>query len=458
MKKTLHALLLLLLCTAPLYALPKFPQRKQLESENERLRASIDSLKALSDSLREALAQERQAALSLLEAASEPQRPEPPRMSLESTDSLVGLWYKASLEDAGAPFPDSIETFTSDVPDSVMTRRLAEMNAYITIPFNGTVRNYMILYSEKRRESMGRIMGLSRYYFPIFEEALMRYGLPLELKYLSIVESMLNPVATSRAGARGIWQFIYSTARSYGLEVNSFVDERLDVEKAADAAARYLRDAYKVFGDWPLAISSYNCGPGNITKAIRRAGSRDFWSIYPYLPRETSGYLPAMVGAMYAMTYYREYGIEPREVGMPVATDTFSISRKLHFKQISEVVGIPLEDVQRLNPEYVHDIVPGTLKKPCTIRIPYDWTAAFVDANPDTLYTHRSAELLSPEVLKAADEAGASPSGRIVYKVRSGDYLGRIAARHHVSVKQIKNWNHLRSDNLRVGQILYIYR
>ena len=445
------------------WSLPVRPRenKRQLMVENERLRATVDSLRAVADSLRESLVAEEEAALNLIEVSQE--RPEPPQMTIEATDSLVGLWYAASLEDAGNPvqgYDMNVEHFTSDVPDSVMIQRLADMNAYFTLPFNPTVKNYIILYSEKMRKSMGRIMGLSKYYFPIFEAALIRHGLPQELKYLSIVESMLNPTATSRAGARGMWQFIYTTGRAYGLEIDSFVDERLDVEKAADAAARYLKDAYKVFGDWPLAISSYNCGPGNITKAIRRAGGkRDFWSIYPYLPRETSGYMPAMVGAMYAMTYWRECGIEPREVGMPAATDTFHISRKLHLKQINEVVGVPLEDLQRLNPEYVHDIIPGTEKKSMVIRMPYNWSAAFMAADQDSLYNHRASELLNADVLKGTVEsAGTSAAGRTVYKVRSGDCLGRIASRYHCSVKQLKNWNHLRSDNLRVGQILYIYR
>lgn len=462
MKRIAFTLFLLLSVIGNAYSIPAWPRnpRKQLQTENERLRATVDSLRAVADSLRESLRAEEEAALNLIEITEE--HPEPPQMTMEATDSLIGLWYAASLEDTENPiqgYDMNVECFTSDVPDSVMIRRLADMNAYFTIPFNGTVKNYIILYSEKMRKGMGRIMGLSRYYFPIFEEALIRYGLPQELKYLAIVESMLNPTATSRAGARGIWQFMYNTGRSYGLEIDSFVDERLDVEKAADAAARYLKDAYKVFGDWALAISAYNCGPGNITKAIRRAdGKRDFWSIYPFLPRETSGYMPAMVGAMYAMTYWRECGIEPRDVGMPAATDTFHVSRKLHLKQINEVVGVPLEDLQRLNPEYVHDIIPGTDKKPMVIRMPYNWSAAFIAANPDSLYSHRASELLNPDILKDVENRDGGPAGRVVYKVRNGDYLGKIASRYHVSVKQLKNWNHLRSDNLRIGQILYIYR
>lgn len=252
-----------------------------------------------------------------------------------------------------------------------------------------------------------------------------------------------------------MWQFMYTTARSYGLKINSFVDERMDVEKSVDAAARYLRDAYDVFGDWNLAISSYNCGAGNVQKAIRRSGSREFWKIYDYLPRETRGYVPAMVGAMYAMTYYREYGIVPQDVGMPAAVDTFHINKNLHFRQINETVGVPMDIIREFNPQYVHDIVPGS-EGTYVLRLPYKWTSAYLAVENDTLYTHLADSLLSPQVLKNIKESG-SATGAIVYKVKSGDYLGRIAARYHVSVKQIMKWNHLRNTNLRVGQKLLIY-
>ena len=234
----------------------------------------------------------------------------------------------------------------------------------------------------------------------------------------------------------------------------------LDVEKASDAAARYLRDAYRTFGDWSLAISSYNCGAGNIMKAIKRAaGSRNFWDIYPYLKRETRGYVPAFVGVMYAMTYYREYGIEPQDVGMPAAVDTFMIDRKLHFAQINEVVGVPMDIVKHLNPQYIYEVIPGTASRKYALKLPYNWCGPFMDAHPDSLYGHRAAELFESDVIKAASSGKSTrPDNRIVYKVKEGDYLGRIASRHHVTVKQLKSWNNLKSDKLRVGQILYIYK
>ena len=392
--------------------------------------------------------------------------------TVEKTDSLLNMWYLQSqisrqeyelfddLENIGDFNSDSVR-FTTNVPDSILVERLKRMNSYITLPFNPIVKNYMILYSEKNVPKMKRLLSLSDYYFPIFEEILAKYDMPLELKYMSIIESALNPVARSRVGARGLWQFMYKTGRQYGLKINSFVDERLDVEKASDAAARYLKDAYNVFGDWALAISSYNCGPGNVNKAIRRAGRRDFWSIYPYLPRETRGYVPAFVGAMYAMTYYREYGIQPYPSPMPAHTDTFVIRRNLHFGQISDLVGVDIEELRELNAQYIHDIIPGN-EGPQVLKLPYQYTNSFLDCQ-DTLYTHLADSLLSPQVLKGV-ESGMMPerdggtANVIRYKVRSGDYLGRIASRYHVSVRQIMNWNHLRSNNIRVGQVLTIYQ
>lgn len=449
MKKfvTLLFLLTSAFCATDMNAQIQFPNRK-LQKENEQLRACVDSLRNVIEQLRMTCEQE--------ELVSE----ENPTVeyTAELTDSLIGEWYQNTRIDDYA-FDESMTLdslrFTSNIPDSIIIKRLEAINSYIQVPYNNTVRNYIILYSEKMPTAMGRVLGESKYYMPIFEETFARYHMPLELKYMAIIESMLNPTAESRVGARGMWQFMYQTGRQYGLKINSFTDDRLDVEKAVDAAARYLSDAYQIFGDWNLAISSYNCGIGNVNKAIRRAGRRDFWSIYPYLPRETRGYVPAFVGAMYAMNYYREYGIVPQIPSTPVAVDTFMVTRNLHFKQINEVVGIPVEDLSRLNPQYVHQIIPGS-EGPCVLKIPYTWSNAFMDVNPDSLYKHKADTLLSPQIIKNIQASGSET--RIAYKVKSGDYLGRIATRYHVTVNQLMKWNHLRSTNLRVGQVLYIYR
>ncbi len=432
--------------------------KQELKIMNRELQNRLDSLQFVVDSLNEYNSRTDTVEVSPEEpAAGKPLQ----EYTQEEQDSLLSMWYKNSkvldFDTVHEYDMDSVR-FTSDVSDEEMIRRLTDMKAFITLPFNETVKNYMILYSEKMPSTMGRALGLSEYYFPIFEEVLARYDLPQELKYMSIIESMLNPTATSRAGARGIWQFMYKTARGYGLNIDSFVDERLDVEKAMDAAARYMKDAYNVFGDWCLAISSYNCGAGNVVKAIRRAGGgSNFWDVYPYLPRETRGYMPAMVGAMYAFRYYKEYGLSPSEVGMPVQTDTFEIRKMLHFQQINDVVGVPMEDLQNLNPQYIHDIIPGGNDGVCILKLPYKWSGPFLNADQDSLYLHKKSELLSEDVVKDASTRSNEPQ-RTSYKVKSGDNLGKIALRNHTTVANLKKWNHLRSDNIRIGQILYIYR
>ena len=442
-------------------------QNKQIRQENEVLRNELDSLQLLLDHYRgQANLDERE--IAALEHEMEENGFE---YTTEATDSLLHLWYKNTLTsdfDAVNEYNMDSVRFSSNVSDTEMMRRLSAMNSFISLPYNDVVKNYIILYSERMPSRMGRVLGLSTYYFPIFEDILLRNGLPQELKYMAIIESMLNPVATSRAGARGIWQFMYQTGTGYGLEINSFVDERLDVEKAVDAAARYLRDAYRTFGDWALAISSYNCGAGNVSKAIRRAdGKRDFWSIYPYLPKETRGYVPAFVGAMYAMTYYREYGIVPQKMGMPAQTDTFMIRHNLHFDQIEAVVGVPKEDLQNLNPQYVNDIIPGN-NHPYVLKLPYTWTASFLEANRDSLYAYKADSLLTGRVVQeSAGKSGGKSTGksgsstqqqRIAYKVKSGDYLGKIASKYGVTINQLKSWNNLRSNSIQIGQTLYIYK
>lgn len=374
-------------------------------------------------------------------------------IQIAQIDSLMGEWYlKMSTPAVDVYQMDSVR-FTSNVPDSVLIQRLEKMNSYITLPFNETVKSYMVLYSEKLGTKMTQMLTLSDYYFPIFEEVFDRYGMPLELKYMSVIESALNPVARSRAGALGIWQFMYQTGKLYGLKINSFVDERLDVEKAADAAARYLLDAYKTFQDWNLAICAYNCGSGNVLKAIRRSGSKQFWDLYPYLPRETRGYVPAFVGAMYAFTYQKEYGLVKGETLLPIHADTLEINKNLHFKQISEIIGVPIEILREMNPQYRHDIVPGN-EGTYILKIPFNYTGDFID-KADTIYAHKADTLLSPKVIKNIQEGGNGAS--ITYKVKSGDNLGKIAQRYHVSVNQLRKWNHISGSMIRVGQRLTIY-
>lgn len=478
MRKT-SALLLFLILLFPAglagRSLPQNPlrqliptRRKALLKQNAQLRALVDSLQQellhcqedmdVRDSLTEEMIDVFEENEDKSAAGLNPEDYSP-----EVTDSLLSVWYlqrqmRDNMEGEGCNM-DSLQ-LSSKVSDAVLQERLEKMNSYITLPFNETVRNYMILYSEKMPAKMGNILGLCQYYMPVFEETFNKYGMPDELKYMAIIESALNPVAESRAGAKGMWQFMFRTARNYGLEINSFVDERLDPFKSADAAARYLDDSYRIFGDWNLAISSYNCGPGNVNKAIRRnGGKRDFWSVYNYLPRETRGYVPAFVGAMYAIKYSKENGLTPGYVQMPAEVDTFEIHRNLHFRQISELVGVSMETLRNLNPQYIRDIIPGN-SGTYTLRLPYNFSNDFI-AHEDSVYTYKDTLYLNPQTListaKAISDASGSGS-RITYRVRKGDYLGRIASRYHVSVSKLKQWNHLKSNNIRVGQRLYIYR
>lgn len=432
--------------------------RQELLEENMRMRSMLDSLMQELDALRdtayvEDVYVESGRSFSLLDGVA------PETYSQEVTDSLLNIWYlhrQAKNIREGNYDMDSVK-FTSNVPDKVFIERLSRMNSFITLPYNETVRNYIILYAEKMPAKMSKMLALASYYFPIFEETLAKYGMPDELKYMAVIESALNPVAVSRAGAKGMWQFMYTTAKNYGLIINSYVDERLDPFKAADAAARYMYDSYRIFGDWNLAISSYNCGAGNVNKAIRRCGgSKDFWSVYDYLPRETRGYVPAFVGAMYAFTYYKEHGIVPDQIQMPAHLDTFQIRRMLHFQQIHDLTGISVEELRNLNPQYIHDIIPGN-EREYILRLPLKYSGKFIEVE-DSVYTHRAKELFSPSTLQNVAASGsAASSGKITYRVKSGDYLGRIASRYHVTVAQLKKWNHLRSNNLRVGQVLVIY-
>ena len=376
----------------------------------------------------------------------------------EVTDSLLNLWYihkKLSAEDFAIEYDMDSVKFESNVPDEVYIQRLKEMNSFIDLPYNSIVRNYIILYSEKMSTRMPEMLGLCSYYMPIFEEIFNEHDMPEELKALAIIESALNPTAVSRAGAKGMWQFMYSTAKLYGLRIDSFVDERFDPVKSAHAVAEYLKDAYAIFGDWNLAIASYNCGAGNVNKAIRRCGGkRAFWDIYPYLPRETRGYVPAFVGALYTMTYYKEHGIIPQQVALPAVTDTFKIHKMLHFKQVSDLAGVPMQTLKDLNPQYRHDIIPGN-EREYILRIPFQYSNSFID-HEDSLYSYKADEFFNPVVIKKIKDGGDGE--RIIHRVRSGEMLGSIALKYRCSVSQIKRWNNLRSDRINIGQRLVIYR
>ena len=441
---------------------PQLVTRTSLKRENEELRARLDSMKMELEKYRLELEYTDSITNEMLALYEENEDKSaaginPEDYTAEVSDSLLNLWYvhsKVNSEDITEYDMDSVR-FESNVPDEVYIERIRQMNSFITLPYNDIVKNYIILYSEKMNTRMANILGLCKYYMPIFEEILNKYDMPEELKAMAVIESAMNPRAVSRAGAKGMWQFMYATAKMYGLHIDSFVDERLDPVKAAEAAAQYLQDSYEIFGDWNLAIASYNCGAGNVNKAIRRSGGkRAFWDIYPYLPRETRGYVPAFVGALYTMTYYKEHGIKPEAIEMPAHVDTFRITKMLHLRQVSDLTGAPLNELKDLNPQYSHEIIPGNNRE-YILRLPYNYTNAFID-HEDSLYRHKADEYFNPVTLKKIQDG--ADGERIVYRVKSGDYLGRIASRHRCTVAQIKRWNNLTSNNIRVGQRLVIYR
>ena len=272
--------------------------------------------------------------------------------------------------------------------------RLRRMPTVMEMGYNDIVQRFIDRYMARLRHSVSYMLGATNFYVPIFEEALEAYQVPLELKYLPVIESALNPRAVSRVGATGLWQFMLGTGKQYGLEVNSLVDERRDPVRSSYAAARYLRDLYRIFGDWNLVIAAYNCGPGNINKAIHRSGGeKDYWRLYPYLPAETRGYVPAFIAANYAMTYYCEHGICPMSTKLPLETDTVVVDRDVHLEQIAKVLDLDIEMLRSLNPQYRRDIVPGATKK-YAIRLPMADTGRFIDMQ-DSIYSYRTSELLT---------------------------------------------------------------
>ena len=387
---------------------------------------------------------------------------EPYAEELHNTDSLLSVWYvehDMSTFDFELPNVDDI-VLVSDIPDSVIISRLNKMNSFIKIPYNPIIRNYIIQYTQKMPGRIGNIIGLARYWMPQFEDIFMEYDLPQELKALAVVESALNTRAVSRAKAKGMWQFIASTARHYNLEMTSYVDERFDPIKSCRAAARYLRDAYDIFGDWSLAIASYNCGSGNVNKAIRRSGGgKDFWDVYNYLPRETRGYVPAFVAALYVLTYYPEHNIVPTQIGLPAHVDTFMVNRNLHFGQISENIGVSMEELRDMNPQYLYDIIPGDTHE-YQLILPYNYTLAFVDKEKE-IYGYKDSLYFNPVKMKQISGGSAVAStgsgSYTTYRVKSGDTLGAIARRYGTTVNNIKSWNNLRSNTIKVGQRLRIY-
>lgn len=366
-------------------------------------------------------------------------------------NSLLTNWY---MQQYAVVDNSCLENSVNvDYPDSVYIRKLSQLPTVIEMPYNSVVRRYIDVYVQKRRALVENLLGLSTYYMPIFEEALEREGLPLELKYLPIIESALRPDATSRAGAAGLWQFMVKTGKSMGLEVNSLVDERRDPIKSSAMAARYLKDLYGIYHDWALAIASYNCGPGNVSKAIRRSGGKtDYWEIYPYLPRETRGYVPAFIAVNYVMNYYADHNICPVLTRRPLLTDTVQVTRRVHLKQIADVLQLPIEEIRSLNPQYRRDIIPGNIR-PYSLILPSQQVYAYIEAQDD-IFAH-DAELYAQRL--SVEPAGIEPGTMVYHKVRKGETLSGIARKYGVSVSNLRSWNNLRKNSyLRIGQRLAV--
>ncbi|MDR2085699.1 MAG: transglycosylase SLT domain-containing protein [Dysgonamonadaceae bacterium] len=365
-------------------------------------------------------------------------------------DSLMNSWYvKHYTHKRENPGYENVLPGN----DSIYVSRLSKLNNLVELPYNRIVRNCINLYVERRRSSIEYVLGLESFYFPMIEQALDQYGLPDELKYLAIVESALNPTALSIAGASGLWQFMLPTGKQYGLEINSLVDERCDPLKATHAACQYFKNMYNVFHDWTLVIAAYNCGEGNVNKAIRRAnGSTDYWKIYPYLPKETRTYVPLFVAVNYVMNYYAQHQLYPVQTDLPPSTDTVMINRQLHFDQIAEVLEIEKEFLRALNPQYKRDIIPGN-SKPRALKLPALKIYAFIELQ-DSIAKHRADELFTNRTY-----AGESPrtNEKIHHQVKKGESVVTIANKYGVTTASVRKWNRLRSNKVAAGRRLVIY-
>jgi membrane-bound lytic murein transglycosylase D len=377
-------------------------------------------------------------------------------------DSLVSNWYvKMAYSNITGGYID--DTSSLQVPDTVYRDRLSKINSVIRLPFNNIIRNHIQVYTIRQREKFSAVLGLMDYYFPMIENIFDSYGLPAEFKYLAIIESALNPNAVNRhSGATGLWQFMYSTGRSYGLTINSVIDERKDPIKSTHAAARFIKDLYNIYNDWVLVIAAYDCGPGNVNKAIKRSGNKkDYWDIYYRLPRETRGYIPQYVAAAYAVNYYTEHNLRPLPVNIPVSTDTIMVNKDIHLTQISEVMGIPLEELRALNPQYKTGLIPGS-SRPMALTLPMNHLSDFIDLH-DTIrsykrdvYLNKSTQIADPthSSYLPADVKGKT---KLIYTVKDGDNLGFISGWYRIPVSDLRYWNNIYRNTIRVGQKLAIY-
>lgn len=399
----------------------------------------------------------------------------------DNLDSLLHLYNAKTymMQDTSCNYRDVNPVFDKEV----YIDRLKRLPTIIEMPYNDVVQKFIDRYSGKLRRSVSYMLGAGNFYMPVFEEALEAYNLPLELKYLPVIESALNPTAVSRVGATGLWQFMIGTGKRYGLEVNSLIDERRDPVKSSYAAAHYLSDLYKIFDDWSLVIAAYNCGPDKVNKAIHRAkGSADYWNIYPYLPKETRGYVPAFIAANYIMNYYCDHNICPMVTELPLKTDTVVVNKDLHLEQIAQVLNINIQHLRNLNPQYRRDIVNG-LNKPMTVRLPATLIGSFIDQE-DSIYNFKTDELLLKRSVVEVNQEEPKVSRRSYYSsrhrssatrsksrksrsrkskrggrnvtIKSGDTLSEIAERNHTTVAKLRKLNKISGNHIRAGKKLKV--
>ncbi|MBO7653272.1 MAG: LysM peptidoglycan-binding domain-containing protein [Bacteroidales bacterium] len=383
---------------------------------------------------------------------------------VDSLEVFLKQWYYYTGRDTICYLDDNDKKyFDTDLPDSIFKERVEKIATPINVVYNANVQKYLDKYVKRGHRLAPKLLGLSHQYFSMFEEKLDAYGIPLELKYLAVIESALNPRAKSPAGAVGLWQFMYKTGLNMGLEITSFVDERMDPEKSTDAACKYLKMLHNTYNDWTLALAAYNAGPGRINGAMKRSGKSTYWEIYPYLPEETRNYVPGFIAMMYMFEYHDLHNFKPEKIDFFEDVDTVMVKKQLHFAQLDSVLGIPVEESRELNPQYKLDIVPA-INKNYPLKMQRKYISKFMELE-DSIYNFQDSVMFSKQKITQAisDSKYGVPSGQpagtnaTIYTVKSGDVLGSIAKRYGVTVANIKSWNGLYSDRLQIGQKLKIY-
>lgn len=386
-----------------------------------------------------------------------------PTLDTAQLDSLLIVWskeYSAMMTNRlhnQVLCTDGVDMAANKIPDDVYASRMKNIGSAIPLSYNNEVRKFITSYTTRNKGVIGYALGRGQAYFPIFEEELTKNKMPLELKFLPVIESNLNPTARSKSGAAGLWQFMYRTAVGCDLEITSFIDERLDPVKSTKAACKYLQSLYDMYDDWNLALAAYNCGPGNVNKAVRRAGSKEFWDIYPYLPKETRNYLPAFIAVNYAYAYHKEHNIKACEIPVPLETDTVHISRIMHFEQICSTIGTPIDVIRGLNPQYIQDIVPAVNGRSYYLRLPLAEALKFCEKREEIMA--KDAQYLSE--YRSIDKKTKQPVYTIdskIHIVENGESLSVIAEKYGVKVDQICKWNNISDPSkIRIGQKLEIF-